>query len=133
MTKNPKLRPKNRQATIRTPNYELQDFMQNKPNFLNNQMNITFYLKTCYEHKTFFLCLQNKPNSNPIKPKQTQSHHCFWPKNRLRIYRTCGKRTRFGVFSAKLYKKILIFGQIHPLFLRFFLIFCRNFVITVDR
>jgi len=44
-------------------------FMQNKPNLLNAQMNVYFYLtKTCENN----LCpglLKNKPNSKPIKPK----------------------------------------------------------------
>jgi len=31
-------------------------------------MNITFYLTNCYEQKHPFPCLQNKANSNPIKP-----------------------------------------------------------------
>jgi hypothetical protein len=47
--------------------------MQNKANFQNSQMNVNLYNTTDYE---FFLPLagqKNKPNSNPIKPNQTQS------------------------------------------------------------
>jgi len=42
--------------------------MQNKPNFLNNQMNITFCLTKLYGNFYLFGRRKNKPNSNPIKP-----------------------------------------------------------------
>jgi len=133
MTINPEIRTTNHETTITNPNYELQSFMQNKPNFLNNQMNITFYLKTCYEQKRPFRPTAKQTQSNPIKPKQTQSHPWFWLKNWLRIKQNQKQSTQLCIIFTNLYKKILIFKQIHPLFLRFVLIFCRNFVITVDR
>jgi len=43
-----------------------QGIMQNKPNFLNNQMNITFCLTSDYDQKPPFRQSENKPNSNPI-------------------------------------------------------------------
>ena len=42
--------------------------MQNKPNFLKNQMNVNPYNTTAYENKSNWTLGENKPNSNPIKP-----------------------------------------------------------------
>jgi hypothetical protein len=42
--------------------------MQNKPNSLESQMNLTFYLQRAYENKSNWTLGENKPNSNPIKP-----------------------------------------------------------------
>jgi hypothetical protein len=51
-------------------------FMQNKPNFPNDQIHATLYSYKGYEKLTAFRTGKNKPNSNPIqsqfKPKQTQ-------------------------------------------------------------
>ena len=62
-------------------------FMQNKPNFRKNQMNVTDLLTRDYERKDTWSSGKNKPNSKPIqtqfkantnpiqsqfKPKQTQ-------------------------------------------------------------
>ena len=44
-------------------------FMQNKPNFRNDKMNITIDMTSIYK---IFCCspgAKNKPNSKPIKPK----------------------------------------------------------------
>ena len=50
--------------------------MQNKPNFLDTQMNVTSLITVVYENKLNCKLCENKPNSNPIKantkPKQTQ-------------------------------------------------------------
>ena len=43
-------------------------FMQNKPNLLNDQMNVNNVLTVDYENKTLGERGKNKPNSNPIKP-----------------------------------------------------------------
>jgi hypothetical protein len=42
--------------------------MQNKPNFLDAQMNLSSILTTDYENKWQRRVRKNKPNSNPIKP-----------------------------------------------------------------
>jgi len=42
--------------------------MQNKPNLLNAQMNITSVNTMNYELRTMNYFMQNKANSNPIKP-----------------------------------------------------------------
>jgi len=42
--------------------------MQNKPNFLKDQMNINPYNTRDYENKSNWTLGENKPNSNPIKP-----------------------------------------------------------------
>jgi len=51
--------------------------MQNKPNFLQYQMNITFYLTNYYGNFHLLERCKNKANSNPIqtqsKPNQTQN------------------------------------------------------------
>ena len=44
-------------------------FMQNKANFLEAKMNITFFPTKYYENKIAFGLPKNKPNTNP---KQTQ-------------------------------------------------------------
>jgi len=41
--------------------------MQNKPNLLNDQMNVNKVLTKDYENKTLGGCGKNKPNSNPNK------------------------------------------------------------------
>ncbi len=46
--------------------------MQNKPNFQKSQMNANPYDTTDYERKRNWTLSENKPNSNPIKPNQTQ-------------------------------------------------------------
>jgi len=43
--------------------------MQNKPNFLDNPMNITFYLKKCYTQKP---PLSQPPKQTQFKPNRTQ-------------------------------------------------------------
>jgi len=52
-------------------------FMQNKPNLLNTQMNISPVKTMNYEQLTMNYANKNKPNSKPIKPntnpKQTQN------------------------------------------------------------
>ena len=57
---------------------QLCQFMQNKPNLLNAQMNITSVNTMNYELRTMNYFMQNKPNTKPIKPnfspKQTQSN-----------------------------------------------------------
>jgi len=42
--------------------------MQNKPNLLNAQINITAFIISNYEENRPFCPRKNKPNSNPIKP-----------------------------------------------------------------
>jgi hypothetical protein len=50
--------------------------MQNKPNFLESQMNVNAVITKDYEKRTLGERGKNKPNSKPIKankmPKQTQ-------------------------------------------------------------
>ena len=43
-------------------------FMQNKPNFRKNQMNVSILLQKAYENKRNWTLGKNKPNSNPNKP-----------------------------------------------------------------
>ncbi len=58
----------------RTTNYQLNTsdersiFMQNKPNFLDAQMNVKSIHTVVYENKSNWTLGENKPNSNPIKP-----------------------------------------------------------------
>jgi len=42
--------------------------MQNKPNLLDAQMNVSSILTRDYENKHNWTLGENKPNSNPIKP-----------------------------------------------------------------
>ncbi len=48
--------------------------MQNKPNLLNAQMNITSYITMNYEQKTMNYANKNKPNTNPIKANTNPIH-----------------------------------------------------------
>lgn len=66
MNTNPNLRTTSHEATIRTPNYEIPTFMQNKPNFLNNQMNVNSLITKHYEQKPTFRLLSKQTQSNPI-------------------------------------------------------------------
>ncbi len=54
--------------------------MQNKPNFLDAQMNISSILTTDYENKHNWTLGQNKPNSNPIKACPERSRMGQFPK-----------------------------------------------------
>ena len=42
--------------------------MQNKPNFLDAQMNVTSIITVDYENIANCKLCENKPNTNPIKP-----------------------------------------------------------------
>ena len=53
--------------------YKSALFMQNKPNFQKSQMNATSLVAMAYENIANWTLGENKPNSNPIKAKQTQS------------------------------------------------------------
>ena len=53
--------------------YKSALFMQNKPNFRKSQMNVSIFSKMAYEYKHDWTLGENKPNSNPNKPNQTQS------------------------------------------------------------
>jgi hypothetical protein len=46
--------------------------MQNKANFRKSQMNVNLYNTTDYEEQSDWTFGKNKPNSNPIKPNQSQ-------------------------------------------------------------
>jgi hypothetical protein len=61
--------------------------MQNKPNFMDDQMNVSSFITIDYEQRTMNYQIKNKPNTKPIqtqykantnpiqtqyKPKQTQ-------------------------------------------------------------
>ena len=46
-------------------------FMQNKPNLLDTQMNVSIFSQMDYENLSDWTIGQNKPNSNPIKPNFT--------------------------------------------------------------
>ncbi len=52
---------------------QINPFMQNKPNVKDAQINVNSYIKSIYEKLDTWLSGKNKPNSNPIKPNQTQS------------------------------------------------------------
>jgi len=49
--------------------YKSTLFMQNKPNFRKSQMNLNIFSTKAYENKSNRTLGENKPNSNPIKPK----------------------------------------------------------------
>ena len=56
-------------------------FMQNKPNFLDAQMNISSILTTDYENKSNWTLGQNKPNSKPISSKANMNANAFSQKD----------------------------------------------------
>ncbi len=61
---------------------QFESIMQNKPNLLNNQINVSKVLTKDYENKRLCRRLKNKANSNPIQsqfmPKQTQYKANFY-------------------------------------------------------
>ncbi|MHC4737936.1 MAG: hypothetical protein ACYS9Y_03430 [Planctomycetota bacterium] len=70
----------NYQTQNQTTNHELEttnSFMQNKPNFSNNLMNINPPMKNCYEQKPPLRPLAKQTQSNPISKitKYPQSSH----------------------------------------------------------
>jgi len=52
--------------------------MQNKPNFLKDQMNVSFFYTKNYENKRDWTLGENKPNSKPIQTQSTPI--CRMPK-----------------------------------------------------
>ena len=58
------LRPLHLSRTL----YKSALFMQNKPNLLDAQMNISSLVTMHYENISDWTLGENKPNSNPIKP-----------------------------------------------------------------
>jgi len=48
--------------------YKSALFMQNKPNFIKDQMNVSIYYTNEYKNFIPLAGYKNKPNSNPIKP-----------------------------------------------------------------
>ena len=48
--------------------YKSALFMQNKPNFQDDQMNVNIYYTKAYKNETAYRRGKNKPNSNPNKP-----------------------------------------------------------------
>jgi len=57
-----------RHYICREPSTNQLLFMQNKPNFLDAQMNVSSILTSDYENKHNWTLSENKPNSNPNKP-----------------------------------------------------------------
>jgi len=75
-------------------------FMQNKPNLLDAQMNVSSILTTDYENKSNWTLGENKPNSNPIcqRVKLMQSVYLqrIMKKNAAKGYeKTKPKQTQF--------------------------------------
>ena len=60
--------PQNTNYEPGTTNYLI---MQNKPNFLRHQMNINFYLTSCYKQKSPLRPPPKQTQSKPIKPNPT--------------------------------------------------------------
>ncbi len=52
--------------------YKSTLFMQNKANFQKSQANVTSLVTRDYENIANWTLGENKPNSKPIKPNQTQ-------------------------------------------------------------
>jgi len=74
--------------------------MQNKPNLLESQTNLTFYLQMAYENNSNWTLGENKPNSNPIKPNFFKSQNeCKLTYNKglqkKRRFRSPNKQTQF--------------------------------------
>ncbi len=59
--------------------YKSNLFMQNKPNLLNAQMNLSSVKTMNYEQITMNKANKNKPNSNPIKPNSKPIQTQFKP------------------------------------------------------
>jgi hypothetical protein len=55
--------------------------MQNKPNLLDAQMNVSIFSKMDYENKSNWTLGQNKPNSNPISVKPKMNANIFATKD----------------------------------------------------
>ena len=56
-------------------------FMQNKPNLLNAQMNVTSFYTVDYENDNTFRLPENKPNTNPISEKPKMNLNFYSTKN----------------------------------------------------
>ena len=47
---------------------QFESIMQNKPNFLNAQMNVSSFITKHYENDNTFRLPENKPNQSQYKP-----------------------------------------------------------------
>jgi len=63
---------------------QFESIMQNKPNLLNAQMNVTSFYAAVYENIANCKLGENKPNSKPIKPK-TKPNQTQFPKSQNEI------------------------------------------------
>jgi hypothetical protein len=99
--------------------------MQNKPNFLNNQMNITFCLTNYYEQNSPLRQSENKPNSNPIQtqsnPNKANLTPVFGPKIGFTHCKPATKERSCVCF-------LLIFTKKYTLLEKFLLSFCALFL-----
>jgi hypothetical protein len=73
-------------------------FMQNKPNFRNNKMNINTFATMRYGKLDTLDGRKNKPNSNPIKPKTKPIQTQFNPKQT----QFKANQTQFQMFYLRL-------------------------------
>jgi len=64
--------------------YKSTLFMQNKPNLLKAEMNVSSVNTMNYELRTMNYLMQNKPNSNPIRSEAEIPHQIGF------LYRTFG-------------------------------------------
>jgi len=74
-------------SSIENPESSIESFIQNKPNLLNTQINVSSVLTKDYENSPLCRCAENKP-------KQTQFHQrisvfqAFWGKT-VKIVANC--------------------------------------------
>jgi hypothetical protein len=99
--------------------------MQNKPNFLGDQMNVSSFITTNYEQRTMNYEIKNKPKTNPIqsqykpntkpirtqfKPKQTQFQGQYYTALGLLELYAMGFRTDIIMLLRSLSGKTLFKG-----------------------
>jgi len=114
-----KLVPSNAEGIYEIINY----YMQNKPNFQNNKMNINSAIAKAYENKYDWTLGENKPNQSQFKPKnesnkpkQTQ----FQPRNEAN--KPNQTQSQKGHRSRMPLKEICYFEEYGRKFSYFFLI-----------
>ena len=76
-----------------------QKIMQNKPNLLDAQMNISSLIRMCYENISDWTLGENKPNQTQNKPNLTQLKPISMPiKPNSNPNKACPERSRMGQF-----------------------------------
>jgi hypothetical protein len=94
---------------------QIRPFLTNKPNFPDDQMNVSTVITKDYEQLTMNNEPKNKANSNPIKPNSKPIIDSKMPKQTQCLPHSLSLRHRIGHVFAMLTFKLYLY-KLSPLF-----------------